>query len=108
MAREPLRRRGLPNATTRTGKVVHAAGRHGYPDCGAMRMIYFVGHKGGVWYTDEPVNCEGCNAGWFPVSVAAGKLDIEPADVIRRVATGNLKSRRGERDRLYVYLGTDD
>lgn len=106
MAREPLRRRGLSNATTRTGKVVHAAGRHGYPDCGTV--VVRRGNDGGIWYTDEPVNCEGCNAGWFPVSVAAGKLDIEPADVIRRVASGKLKGRRDTHDQWYVFLGNDD
>jgi hypothetical protein len=45
-------RRGMPNTTTQTGTRVHEADRGGYPICG-----YFV-H--GIWYTDEPVNCEKC------------------------------------------------
>jgi len=52
VSRVLVRNKANPNTTTRTGKVVHASSRDGYPSCG--RYVY------GIVYTDEPVNCEGC------------------------------------------------
>lgn len=50
--RYAVRTKVRPNATTRTGRIVHASTHHGYPQCGVS--IH------GIWYTSEPVNCTQC------------------------------------------------
>lgn len=81
MARSVIRStlKGITQATTRNGKIVHESNTQGFPLCG-KRIFGRGGRDGGVWYTDEDVNCPHClrvRAAERVASVRACGTDLE-------------------------------